>query len=497
MRLSLISAITALTILTLAHTVAATEDAVRIGVIDLTSENVDPSELRVLSDRLRAELFNTGEFTVLEREKMDVILNEQGFQQSGCVAYECVVEIGQLLGMEKIVAGNVGKVGDVYTLSLRMVDVETGALERTALRDCECALQDILTGIIGQVAAELAGTSWSGSAPVQSIGGEFGTGILYVESTPSGGRIYIDGKPSRDSTPAMLRDIPSGEHVVRVIRENLVAEERVRIEQDDLFKLNLTLGPEYGVLFIESQPLGAMISIDDRPRGTAPALLRDVPTGPHTIRVTAEGYVPWEEQIVVEFNDRTELPITLQPAGYITVSPDKLNATVTIDGRQIDKNQLQRFPVSVGEHRIRVTLAEYIPVEYDISVTAGHTSTIRAVLIPVFGQVRVVSFPPGATVSSSPAGIDGTTPYTNNHIHSGRYVVTVSMPDYSSFNDTVEVAGVAISVYARLTRSEEYLERIEAERRISISRQHTIIEHGLHVIAIAAVCIVGAVLWII
>ncbi len=82
---------------------AQVDELVRIGVIDLESETVPAPELRILSDRLRVELVNTGEFQVLERERMDLILREQGFQQSGCVATECAVEIGQLLGTEKMI----------------------------------------------------------------------------------------------------------------------------------------------------------------------------------------------------------------------------------------------------------------------------------------------------------------------------------------------------------------------------------------------------------
>jgi hypothetical protein len=147
---------------------AQTTDLPRIGVLDLTSENVPPAEVRLLSDRLRVELFNTGQFTVVERERMEEILREQGFQQSGCTATECVVQIGRLLGADKMVAGSVGRVGEMYTISLRIVNGETGALERTAVKDCRCSIEDVLTTSIAQVAAELAGTAASARAGVTS-----------------------------------------------------------------------------------------------------------------------------------------------------------------------------------------------------------------------------------------------------------------------------------------------------------------------------------------
>ena len=37
---------------------------------------------------------------------MDEVINEQGLQQSGCVSNECAIEIGQLVGVEKIIGGS-------------------------------------------------------------------------------------------------------------------------------------------------------------------------------------------------------------------------------------------------------------------------------------------------------------------------------------------------------------------------------------------------------
>ena len=133
MRVAGILALTALAVLC-GTANAQPESLIRVGVINLTSQTVSPAELEILSDRLRVELHNTGEFTVVERERMEDILGEQGFQLSGCVDTYCDIEAGRLLGAEKMVAGSVGKLGTVYTMSLRLVDMQTGALERTELR---------------------------------------------------------------------------------------------------------------------------------------------------------------------------------------------------------------------------------------------------------------------------------------------------------------------------------------------------------------------------
>ena len=70
-----------------------------IAVLDFEGKDISDSEASILTDRLRSELFNLGNYKVLERALMEDILREQGLQQSGiCNSSECAVEIGNLLG---------------------------------------------------------------------------------------------------------------------------------------------------------------------------------------------------------------------------------------------------------------------------------------------------------------------------------------------------------------------------------------------------------------
>ena len=98
-----------------------------IAVLDFEAKgNVQDDEASIISDRVRTELFKTGQYRILERSNMLSILKEQGFQQSqsNCQGVDCSVEIGRLLAVKQIVTGSVSKLGSIYTLSLRIVDVE-------------------------------------------------------------------------------------------------------------------------------------------------------------------------------------------------------------------------------------------------------------------------------------------------------------------------------------------------------------------------------------
>jgi hypothetical protein len=67
---------------------AQTATGVSTGVLDLESSTIPAAELRVLSDRLRIELFNTGQFRIIERERMDAVSRRDDFQLGGCMTSE-------------------------------------------------------------------------------------------------------------------------------------------------------------------------------------------------------------------------------------------------------------------------------------------------------------------------------------------------------------------------------------------------------------------------
>ena len=96
-----------------------------ISVMDLNvTSGLSPQEVSMLTDKLLNEFVNLKFYKVVERSKRDEILKEQGFQQSGaCDQGACLVEAGQLLGVQKMVGGTIGKLGVMYVVELRIMVV--------------------------------------------------------------------------------------------------------------------------------------------------------------------------------------------------------------------------------------------------------------------------------------------------------------------------------------------------------------------------------------
>jgi TolB-like protein len=138
-------------------TISFAQNKVSTAVLDLDASGISQAEALIISDRLRSELVQLGRFDVFEREKMNQILSEQGFQMSGCTSNECVIEAGKLIGVRLMIAGSIGKIGNLHTVNTRLIDIQTGRVIRTAVDDCDCKIEDVLTKAIKRVAEKLTG----------------------------------------------------------------------------------------------------------------------------------------------------------------------------------------------------------------------------------------------------------------------------------------------------------------------------------------------------
>ena len=186
---------------------AAGDSVVNIAVLDLEPRGgLSAEEILSLSDRLRGEFVETGKFTVLERSQMDQILKEQGFQQTGvCSDASCMVEMGQLLAVQKMVGGSVGKVGKVFSVNLKIIDVKTGRIEKQISDDYQCLKEELVTVHMRNLARKAAGLEkdrkrrpfiarwyfWAPVAAVAAAGGGVYVGMTLTSKKQEYDRIDI------------------------------------------------------------------------------------------------------------------------------------------------------------------------------------------------------------------------------------------------------------------------------------------------------------------
>lgn len=91
--------------------------------------NLESTEVQSISHKLEAEISKALSYKLVERSEMDEILKEQGFKETVlCDDDECPQEIGSLLGADIILTGTLGRVGEIFSITAKLVDVKTGRL---------------------------------------------------------------------------------------------------------------------------------------------------------------------------------------------------------------------------------------------------------------------------------------------------------------------------------------------------------------------------------
>ena len=103
-----------------------------VAILDFESQGISEQEVKTLTERMRSEIGATNAVRLIERKAIENIMAEQGLAQSGCVTDECAAEVGQLLGVQFMINGSIGKIGDSFTIDVKMFSVETGTTERSS-----------------------------------------------------------------------------------------------------------------------------------------------------------------------------------------------------------------------------------------------------------------------------------------------------------------------------------------------------------------------------
>jgi hypothetical protein len=72
---------------------------------------------------------NDGVFSVVDRQQLDTIRAELNFQMSGEVSDESAQSIGQMLGAQSIVSGSVSKIGSLYRIQVKAIEVQSAGVQ--------------------------------------------------------------------------------------------------------------------------------------------------------------------------------------------------------------------------------------------------------------------------------------------------------------------------------------------------------------------------------
>lgn len=283
-----------------------------IAIVELSGSGLDSSELLALTNRLRAELFETQKYTVVERSQMETILKEQGFQQAGCTDAACAVEIGKLLNAQFILLGTVDHIGHVFSVNIRQVNVENGQIVNNVKNDCaDCSIEDVMLKQIRTTALKLVGLDAADKSDEKVSDALKVQQFLYKgKRTGKLGSITFNVKPVQSHVVfddsgyglgnVLIENVPvKKKHTYQIMPESrrfIPNYGTVRIGSDEIVDVSIalrksyfTIGVGYSLAFFNgefSMPADSF-SVDTTQSGSSAK-----PVIPITVRIKNTGAVP-------------------------------------------------------------------------------------------------------------------------------------------------------------------------------------------------------------
>ena len=96
----------------------------KVAIVDMNADNWKVAD--DIIDDIEYNVVNSRRYTIVDRQRQDVIRKEQKFQTSGAVNDETAVKLGGIYGAKVVIIGSLTKSDGINRLSLRALDVETG-----------------------------------------------------------------------------------------------------------------------------------------------------------------------------------------------------------------------------------------------------------------------------------------------------------------------------------------------------------------------------------
>lgn len=383
-----------------------------VGVLELNSTGgISKTETSALTNRFRAMLVQTESFVVLERDKMNEILKEQDFISSdNCNTAECAVQIGQLLGVEKMIGGDIGKVGNTYTIDMRLVDVKTGAIEKSVSNDFKGEVDGLLA-LMNEVAGVFAGLSVQMKSASRG-----GTADVYVNSNPDVAQILIDNNPTGLVTPALVENLTKGFHTIHIRKDGLVGSQFLELVEGSIPFVNIELTRPKISLKLLSKPIGVFVLSGKDTLGKTP-MIYSVPIGESAIKYVLPGY--YDSIIALSLNESDAgkiINIDLQKVEGIHIQTNPAGARVYLNKKLAGFSPVQ-IPAAEEGRELAIEAPYYHTYKRVIASKEPSTLYIDLISKNAKWKVSVNSNPSNAEVfiyTSNKSKQIGVTPLTYN-----------------------------------------------------------------------------------
>jgi len=375
---------------------AQEEKKLTIAVAEFEALQVSASNGVTVSNFLRSALINMDLFTVVERSNMEMIMAEQKLQWSGCTTQDCIVQMGKVLNVKKIIYGNLSKLGNKFYIVANIVNVETGNIEKSAKTQSSSLeeLDSVIDNLASTIAHQLISKKAIGRTIQPAQGETIETGALYIKSNPTGAVIWLDGE-NVGRTPQEFKTIPAGIQQIVLAKDGYV--DKLVAAQVIANKRNEVTGelmPMLGMALIRSEPSGAKVYLDDEYRGEttgAGLKITSLPIGEHKLLLEKKAFNEYADKIYIAHKKTNEIKVKLKEKPgklFVTSTPPK--AKVYLDGVYKGDTKITLENISAGTHKLKIMLEGYAPETRQVEVRGEKITSITEELLQPISKDKIV-----------------------------------------------------------------------------------------------------------
>jgi hypothetical protein len=224
-------------------------------------------------------------------------------------------------------------------------------------------------------------------------------GLVLIHSQPSGAEVEMDGE-YKGVTPLFLTDVALGTRPVRLSGSGIVPTTvTVDVRGRKPVFIEVELQADTGQLMVSGEPAGAVVLLDGMPRGELPLDLAAVPSGEYQVRVAAEGYEDYVEDVSLQAGEVRAVAVSLAlHEGKLKITSVPSRARVYLDGKFRGETPAVVEHVAPGPHALKLEKDGYELVERDVLAPETGTTDINVELTASTGRFVVRTQPSGVRV---------------------------------------------------------------------------------------------------
>jgi hypothetical protein len=210
------------------------------------------------------------------------------------------------------------------------------------------------------------------------------TGELFVDSDPPGASVSVDGEFRGETPLGVTTSGGAAPHTVLVSLDGFrPVEQQVTVAPGGSERLSLRLEPLPAALKLESDPVGAEVSLDGRHLGRTPLELQDLPPGQRSLSLSLAGHAAWSGSLELAPGVTLQRAIRLEPLpSTLAVTTTVPDARVLLDGQVRGQAPLTITGLKSASYELRIeTLGQRDWVAY-LWLAPGETRQVAVDLSP-------------------------------------------------------------------------------------------------------------------